>query len=362
MESTATATAAAAYPLHTTPFHLRNLSTSSSQLCAYKGLHLGCSSYKHTVLRSSYSSVRKGFLCMPRKNLGVFRGYRDPKEENLNRPYYDLKLHNHKKLSRSVVVRSELAGSGTPKSASALSELNLGSKVRGISFYAVTAIAAILLIGPMLVAHPLVFLLDRYQRKFQHLIAKIWAMLTVSPFFRIEFEGLENLPPPDTPAVYVSNHQSFLDIFTLLTLGRSFKFISKTGIFLFPIIGWAMCMMGVVPLKRMDSKSQLECFKRCMDLINKGASVFFFPEGTRSKDGKLGVFKKGAFSVAAKTGAPVVPMTIMGTGRIMPAGMEGILNSGSVKVVIHEPLRGSNPDLLCSEARKNIADTLSLQG
>lgn len=55
-------------------------------------------------------------------------------------------------------------------------------------------------------------------------------------------------------------------------------------------------------------------------------------------------------------------MTITGTGRIMPAGMEGILNSGSVKVVIHEPLRGSNPDLLCSEARKNIADTLSLQG
>lgn len=69
----------------------------------------------------SLKAVRKGFLCMPRKNLGVFRGYRDPKEENLNRPYYDLKLHNHKKLSRSVVVRSELAGSGTPKSASALS-------------------------------------------------------------------------------------------------------------------------------------------------------------------------------------------------------------------------------------------------
>ncbi|XP_031274404.1 1-acyl-sn-glycerol-3-phosphate acyltransferase BAT2, chloroplastic-like [Pistacia vera] len=353
---------AAAYPSLTTPFHLRNLSTSSSHLCAYKGQSLVSSSYKHAVLRSSYSSAQNGFLCMPRKKLGVLWAYSDLKRGNLNRPYYDFKLHNYKKLSRSVLVRSELAGNGAPNSAYALSEVKLGSKVRGISFYAVTAVAAILLIGPMLVAHPLVLLLDRYQRKFQHFIAKVWATLTVSLFFRIKFEGLENLPPPGAPAVYVSNHQSFLDIYTLLTLGRSFKFISKTAIFLFPIIGWAMSMMGVIPLKRMDSKSQLECLKRCMDLIKKGASVFFFPEGTRSKDGKLGAFKKGAFSVAAKTGVPVVPMTLMGTGKIMPSGMEGILNSGSVKVVIHKPLQGRNPDVMCSEARKTIADTLSLQG
>lgn len=55
-------------------------------------------------------------------------------------------------------------------------------------------------------------------------------------------------------------------------------------------------------------------------------------------------------------------MTLMGTGKIMPTGMEGILNSGSVKVVIHKPLEGRNPDVMCSEARKTIADTLSLQG
>ena len=105
-------------------------------------------------------------------------------------------------------------------------------------------------------------LLDRYRRKAHHFVAKLWASWTVRPFFEIKFEGLENLPPAETPAVYVSNHQSFLDIYTLLTLGRTFKFISKTSIFLFPIIGWAMYFLGVIPLKRMDSKSQL---------------VFFFP-------------------------------------------------------------------------------------
>lgn len=133
----------------------------------------------------------------------------------------------------------------------------MGSKVRGICFYAVTAFVAIIVFVLMLVAHPPVLLLDRYRRKAQHFIAKIWAYLTVSPFFKIEFEGLENLPPLDAPAVYVSNHQSFLDIYTLLTLGRPFKFISKTSIFLYPVIGWAMFLLGVIPLKRMDSRSQL---------------------------------------------------------------------------------------------------------
>lgn len=131
------------------------------------------------------------------------------------------------------------------------------SKARGICFYAVTAVVAIFLFVLMVLQHPFVLLLDRYRRKAHFFIAKLWATLTVSPFLNIKFEGLENLPPVQTPAVYVSNHQSFLDIYTLLTLGRPFKFISKTSVFLFPIIGWAMFLLGVIPLKRMDSRSQL---------------------------------------------------------------------------------------------------------
>ncbi|KAL8153491.1 hypothetical protein V2J09_011251 [Rumex salicifolius] len=186
--------------------------------------------------------------------------------------------------------------------------------------------------------------------------------LSPSPMgFTLRFVGLEHLPGPDVAAVYVSNHQSFLDIYTLMTLGRSFKFISKTSVFLYPIIGWAMFLIGVIPLKRMDTRSQLECLKRCMDLIKGGASVFFFPEGTRSKDGKLGIFKKGAFSVAAKSRVPVVPITLHGTGNIMPAGKEHLVNSGSVKVVIHRPLESKDPVELCNEARKVIARSLDCE-
>lgn len=212
------------------------------------------------------------------------------------------------------------------------SEFNAGvsltSKLRGLCFYALTSILALFLVVVMFVGHPFVLLFDPYKRKFHHHVAKIWASLTVKPFFSIDIEGLENLPPSETAAVYVSNHQSFLDTYTLLTLGRSFKLISKTSIFLIPVIGWAMYMMGTIPLKRMDSVSHLvlfvlyfiltlkhlstwfhsyvvgnilegynfnnylmkECLKRCMDLLRKGGSVFFFPEGTR-RDGDVGSFK-----------------------------------------------------------------------
>jgi len=70
----------------------------------------------------------------------------------------------------------------------------------------------------------------------------------------------------------------------------------------------------------------------------------------------------GAFSVATKTGAPVIPITLIGTGKLMPSGMEGILNSGLVKVIIHRPIQGNNAETLCSEARNVIADTLLLHG
>lgn len=73
----------------------------------------------------------------------------------------------------------------------------------------------------------------------------------------------------------------------------------------------------------------------------------------------LGDLQKGAFSVAAKTNAPLVPITLVGTGQIMPAGKEGIVNVGSVKVVIHKPIIGKESDMLCEEARKAIASVLT---
>ena len=112
----------------------------------------------------------------------------------------------------------------------------------------------------MLLIQPFVLVFDKHRRKAQHFINKLWANLTIFFFYKAEIEGLENLPGPDEPAVYVSNHQSFLDIYSLFLLGRPFKFISKTSNFLIPIIGWSMYLTGHVPLRRMDTKSQVVVF------------------------------------------------------------------------------------------------------
>ncbi|KAE8649737.1 1-acyl-sn-glycerol-3-phosphate acyltransferase BAT2, chloroplastic isoform X1 [Cucumis sativus] len=344
-------------PLHRSGCQELGLFSTSSSLLMNGFRSLQYSSSLHQQANLGNAAQHYCFSSIIRKCASVSWCYLTP-NENLYNPWHN-SLFSGKRNGRYIIVRAELTKMGTHEAGYPLSVVPLSSKVRGTFFYATTAITAIFLFMLMLVAHPFVLLMDRYRRRIHYSIAKMWASLTIAPFFRIKYEGLENLPSPNSPAVFVSNHQSFLDIYTLLTLGRSFKFISKTAIFLFPIIGWAMFMMGVIPLKRMDSRSQLDCLKRCMELIRKGASVFFFPEGTRSKDGKLGTFKKGAFSVAVKTKVPVVPITLVGTGSIMPAGFEGILNKGCVKVVIHKPLIGCDPEALCNEARNVIADALS---
>lgn len=123
-----------------------------------------------------------------------------------------------------------------------------------------------------------------------------------------------NIPPVEQPAVYVANHLSFLDIFSLFHLARPFKFISKTSNFFIPIIGWSMFLTGHIMINRTDKKSQIACLKQCGVVLSEGASVLFFPEGTRSDDGRMHGFKKGAFSVAAKAKVPVVPVTLVNTG------------------------------------------------
>ncbi|KAL0345805.1 UNVERIFIED_CONTAM: 1-acyl-sn-glycerol-3-phosphate acyltransferase BAT2, chloroplastic [Sesamum radiatum] len=363
--------------LETTPTHKSKrgqrllIGLSSRPLASRHGFHLGCFPHEHPIQRNSkcYECNQIHFADgLPHETVFGSRRHQYPTlgsfyhKEEVCGTFNGSGSCRRGTFSRDIVVRSELTSAGSTGASYPLSEIWLNSKVRGICFYAVTACAAIILFVPMLLEHPFVLMFDRYRRQAHYLVAKTWAFLTVAPFVKIEYEGLENLPPTNTPAVYVANHQSFLDIYTLLTLGRSFKFISKTSVFLYPIIGWAMFLLGVIPLKRMDSRSQMDCLKQCMGLIKKGASVFFFPEGTRSKDGKLGPFKKGAFSVAAKTGVPVVPITLIGTGEIMPAGMEGRLNPGSVKVIVHPSLVGNKPDALCNEARNIIAQELIRQG
>lgn len=241
----------------------------------------------------------------------------------------------------------------TPKGLTALV-----ARVRSISFFVWCLLLSLPLFCVMLAVYPFVLLLDKHRRQAEHFVNMVWAKLSMRLFTPVQVEGLENLPAVEQPAVYVANHLSYMDIFTLFQLNRPFKFISKTSNFLIPIVGWSMFLTGHIQINRTDKKSQLACLKQCGVVLKNGASVLFFPEGTRSKDGCMHAFKKGAFSVAAKAKVPVVPVTLVNTGDLMPNGHEYLLHTGNIKMVVHKPIPPSDANTMMEAARERIAAAL----
>jgi 1-acyl-sn-glycerol-3-phosphate acyltransferase len=137
------------------------------------------------------------------------------------------------------------------------------------------------------------------------------------PFWRVRIEGRDRIPA-DRAAVLVANHQSAGDILVLFGIKRHFKWVSKASVFKVPFIGWNMGMNDYVGLVRGDRRSIVTMMKECREHLRRGSSLLFFPEGTRSTDGEIKRFKHGAFSLAAKQHAPVVPVVVDGTIDALP--------------------------------------------
>jgi 1-acyl-sn-glycerol-3-phosphate acyltransferase len=234
----------------------------------------------------------------------------------------------------------------------------LGARVRAIAFFFTSFMLAVPLIMMMALMFPFVWVFDRTRRSALSFCNDVWATVSTGLFFPVRVEGREHLPRSDEAAVYVANHASFLDIYSLFHLRRPFKFISKTSNFLIPVVGWSMFLTGHVPLKRMERRSQMETLKKCREMLVDGGSVLFFPEGTRSVDGNMTAFKKGAFSVAAKENVPVVPITLIGAHEAMASGKEYKLHNRGIRVIIHPRIQSTDADALCAEAEKVIKQTL----
>ncbi len=138
------------------------------------------------------------------------------------------------------------------------------------------------------------------------------------PFWRIRVGG--TWPPGRRAYVVVSNHQSMLDIFMLSRLPREMKWIAKEELFRIPWIGWMFHVSGDIALKRGDAESGRETLERARWYLDRGMHVMMFPEGTRSRDGRMLPFKSGAFRLALEAGVPVLPVAVSGTADGMPKG------------------------------------------
>ncbi|MBW6508451.1 MAG: 1-acyl-sn-glycerol-3-phosphate acyltransferase [Desulfuromonadales bacterium] len=179
---------------------------------------------------------------------------------------------------------------------------------------------------------------------------------------KLKVTGSENLTG-DGPAIYVSNHQSNFDIPLLYAgLPIQFRWMAKQELFNIPLFGLAMKSSGYIPIDRSNRKEAMRSLTAAARRIRAGVSVIIFPEGTRSADGTLQPFKKGALLLAAKAGVPIVPMAIHGSHQVQPKGSLRI-NPTPLQLTIMSPiatdgLKMSHIDQLTDQVHDQIAHCL----
>ncbi len=206
--------------------------------------------------------------------------------------------------------------------------------VRSVFFYAVFFISTILF-GIAAIATSFV----THKSNWAHLVGRSWGNLNLwAAGVKVRVKGFENLDPRRS-YVFLSNHQGWFDIFTLLgKLRVQFRWLAKEELFKLFILGRAMRAAGYVPIDRSDRKKSLESLQRAAEKVQQGTSIVIFPEGTRSPDGVLQEFKKGGFILAIKSQQSLVPVAISGSYRVLRKGENWMIEPGVIDVTIDKPI------------------------
>jgi len=161
-------------------------------------------------------------------------------------------------------------------------------------------------------------LIDKRKRVL-HLLACLWGSIPIwlFPGWKTIIIGRKKFSNRKSYVV-VANHQSQLDILLSFGLFKHFKWISKVEVFKVPFIGWNMYLNDYIGIDRGNKNSTEKMMEQCEERLSQGSSVFFFPEGTRSKTTEVQKFKTGAFHLAHKMKVPLMLIAIHGTGKALP--------------------------------------------
>jgi 1-acyl-sn-glycerol-3-phosphate acyltransferase len=150
--------------------------------------------------------------------------------------------------------------------------------------------------------------------------------------------GLEHATP-GASFVIMSNHQSLYDVPVIYqSLHRRIRMVAKKELFRVPIWGRAMRSAGFICLDRQSRERSRQTLLASSDILHAGTSIWIAPEGTRSKTGELGAFRKGGFHLALQSGCSILPVSINGTRMVLPAKGAHITDGCHVEVTIHAPV------------------------
>lgn len=174
-------------------------------------------------------------------------------------------------------------------------------------------------------------------------VARLWAKtLLLTSGVKVHVEGLEQIDP-SASYVFIGNHTSYMDTpVALANIPVQFRFLAKRGLFQIPLLGTHLSRAGHIPVPREDPRGAVKTMQLAAETIQrKRISLLIFPEGGRSHDGVLRPFKEGGAYIAIRAGVPVVPIVMLGTGRILPYGA-GVVLPGEVTLRILKPIETAN--------------------
>ena len=179
--------------------------------------------------------------------------------------------------------------------------------------------------------------LDPRRDRLRRLVAA-WVSIYpwTSPLYRFQLEGLDHLPAQGS-YVLVANHESGLDVLTLLMLRTPARFLADEWMFNAPWAGWFMRLCRHIPVRAGDSESGHQALDEGIKALAGGSPIAIFPEGTYSTD-VLGEFKPGAFVAAKQTAAPIVPVLLEGTGAAWAPGTVVVHGRHFIRIAVQEPI------------------------
>jgi 1-acyl-sn-glycerol-3-phosphate acyltransferase len=179
--------------------------------------------------------------------------------------------------------------------------------------------------------------LDPSQRSTQFFVRMWYGIILTAARVKTRSVGLEKIRK-GSAYVIVSNHQSHFDILALVAqLPLIVRFIAKKELRKIPVFGYAVALTNCIYVDRSDPAKAVKSLQDGIRDLPPSISMLFFAEGTRSRDGKIGTFKKGGFRTAKVAGWPILPVVVHGSRKILPPG-DLLVTPGTIEVEVLDPV------------------------